>query len=130
MQIYFLDVIASPMILAPPREGIDDLDTSPFYGQHSDGLLPSYTITWGAVPDPQEGLPNDQVTLSGWAAPHEALKVRRGSDLRDGDQYCTDWPLARVLASSLPGAQRCGDEQPGRILAQFEVRDRNTRDAR
>jgi hypothetical protein len=37
-QIHFQDVIALPMILAPPREEIDDLGTSPFYGQHSDGL--------------------------------------------------------------------------------------------
>jgi len=86
------------MILAPPREGTDDLDTSPFYGQHSDGLLPFYTIRWGAVPDPTKR----QVTaIRGpvGRAPHEALIVRRGSDSRDGDQYCTDWPLACVLAS-------------------------------
>jgi hypothetical protein len=66
----------------------------------------------------KRGSPNDRSRYprSGWAAPHEALIVRRGSDLRHGDQYCTDWPLARVLASPLPGAQRYGDEQPGRFL--------------
>lgn len=80
MQIYFLDVIASPMILAPPGEGTDDLDTSPFYGQHSDGLLPSYTMTWGAVPDPQEGFTKRQVTLS---------EVRLGGPPRSIDS--TSW---------------------------------------
>jgi hypothetical protein len=92
MRIYFLNIIALPMILAPPRERTDDLDTSPFYGQHSGGPLPSYRVTWGAVPDPQEGFTKRQVTVSEvrLGGPPEALIVRRGSDLRDGGQYCTD----------------------------------------
>ena len=59
----FQDVIALPMILVPPREGTDDLGTSPFYGQHSDE---QYVLIQDGehVEDPQEGLTKRHGRLS------------------------------------------------------------------
>jgi hypothetical protein len=132
MQIYFKDVIALPMILAPPAKELTTSAHRHFMGSTQTDYCRLMQQHGEPYRIHKRGSPNDRSRLSEvrLGGPPRTLIVRRGSDSRDGDQYCTDWPLACVLASSLPGALRCGVEQPVRILAQFDVRDRNTRDAR